>query len=415
MSISKTREALGVEVIVKADGTGRVTVEDGAVVVLDADDEHAAMQEAVSFIQSKAKEVDAPLNVRTTDSRGHGGFTIYPDARLIPLPGPDGPDGPDVSPQPQPQTRRELRTAGDFASTRPAARTAPADDGIRGFVNVVSGGVLKFAPSKNEAVHRGHRTSTQRNLDGNKTVAILNEKGGGTKTTVTALLSATLGRVRGGNILAWDNNENKGTLGDRLRQADNHERTAIDLLEDINLFESPDTAQKLVNYMRLQGEDKFHVLASQNRGSTRQVIDGAAFRNLHRALRTFYSLIIVDTGNASNASTWLAAVDEADSLVIAAMNKEDSAVKAASTIDEVVKRGHTAKLARGVAVITQPQNASRERLDRMREHLGQYVSQVVVVPFDAALDDGEQIVYERLKPATQEAYRAATGAIIDGL
>jgi hypothetical protein len=176
------------------------------------------------------------------------------------------------------------------------------------------------------------------------------------------------------------------------------------------LFATPDNAPHLVNYVRPQGENKFHVLASQDQGSARPVIDGEAFTRLHKALRQFYHLIFVDTGNASNASTWQAAVSEADEIVIVAMNKEDSA-----KIDDLVRQGLTAKLAKGIAIITEPRDGNPERLRRMTEHMSDYVREVVVIPFDSALDDGDDIVYERLAKGTKEAFAKATAAIVSGL
>lgn len=312
----------------------------------------------------------------------------------------------------QPMTRREMRTAGDFASTKPESKAAPASIGWRGTSNRVFG--TKLAPGAAEAEERQLRMSIQRGLLGHKTVAFVNLKGGSTKTTVTALAAATVGRVRAGNTLAWDNNENKGTLGDRTLSA-SHDHTAVDLLDHIDDFARPENAPNLVNYVRPQGEDKYHVLASQDRGSSRPVIDGPSFSRLHKALRMFYHLMFVDTGNASNAATWQAAVEAADELVVVAMNKEDSAKTAASTIDDLIAQGHGEKVRRGIAVITQPRQPDAERLARLEEHLRANMRDVVVVPFDPSLDDGDDIVYEKLQKKTRDAYLRVVSAIVDGL
>lgn len=257
---------------------------------------------------------------------------------------------------------------------------------------------------------------------GHKTVAFFNLKGGATKTTCTYLVSATFGRIRGGNILSWDNNENKGTMGDRSTRA-NHDHTAIDLLDNIDDFATPENAPHLTNYVRPQGENKFHVLASQDEGSTRPVIGGPEFSKLHKALRQFYSLIFVDTGNASNASNWLAAAEEADEFVIVAKNKEDDAKLAAATIDALVAQGHLEKLAQSVGIITLPQRPTDrpsrkkfdERLARMREHWGSYLREIIIVPFEPSLDEGDEVVYERLSDETKESYVKAAAAIARGL
>jgi MinD-like ATPase involved in chromosome partitioning or flagellar assembly len=389
------------------DGTAVVTI-DGVAQTLTANDDAGAMRQAMSVVADKAREIGEPITVQTSDpTHGDAALTVSPDGNVS--------TGTETVAVPETVTsRRELRTARDFASTKKAAPTGPAEEGFRGFMNRATFGGMKLAPGAHETTRREWNAAIQRGLLGHKTVAFVNLKGGSTKTTTTYLAAASAGRIRGGNILAWDNNENKGTLADRAIRA-NHDHTAIDLLDNIELFATPDNAPHLVNYVRPQGENKFHVLASQDQGSARPVIDGEAFTRLHKALRQFYHLIFVDTGNASNASTWQAAVSEADEIVIVAMNKEDSAKTAASTIDDLVRQGHTSKLAKGIAIITEPRDGNPERLRRMKEHLSDYVREVVVIPFDSALDDGDDIVYERLSKGTKEAFAKATAAIVSGL
>lgn len=397
---SATGPQISAELI--GEGTAVVTI-DGVPQTVHADDDQAAMRAAVGVVADKARELDIPLAVNTGDPASQ--IQVEPDGSVT---------GITSRVDAAVTTRRELRTARDFASTKKAAPTGPAETGFRGFVNQVTFGSISLAPGAHELIRRAWRAAIQRGLLGHKTVTFVNLKGGSTKTTVTWLVAATAGRVRGGNILAWDNNENKGTLADRSIRA-NHDHTAIDLLDHIEDFATPESAPHLVNYVRPQGENKFHVLASQDQGSARPVIDGGAFTRVHKALRQFYHLIFVDTGNASNASTWQAAVSEAAEIVIVAMNKEDSAKTAASTIDDLVAQGHAAKLSKGIAIITQPRVGDADRLKRMTDHLAGYVREVVVIPFDAALDDGDDIVYERLNKATQEAFTKATAAIVEGL
>ncbi|MGY3565050.1 hypothetical protein [Sinomonas sp. RB5] len=320
--------------------------------------------------------------------------------------------------------RRRRPTAADFAASRPAVPQSPAREGWQGAMNTLSGGALRLAPGDREMTRREWRASVQRGLAGHKCVVFVNLKGGASKTTSCYLTAATLGRVRGGNVLAWDNNENKGTLGDRAMQA-SHDHTAADLLANIDRFAQPSNAHELVNYVRAQGENKFHVLASQNQAGDKEVIDGSAFVQLHTVLRQFYHLALVDTGNASTAGTWQAAVEIADEIVLVAMNKEDSSKTLAATVDTLVDMGFADKLSRGILLVTQPAIPSKnrkaravaneERLARIREHFGHYVRKIVVAPHDEALDDGADIIFENLAPETQEAYLEATAAIVDGL
>lgn len=408
--------------VLQGDGTAVVTI-DGQEQHIERGDDNQAMRAAIAVVADRARERATAFTVTTQDETGTGTLLIDPDGRV------STPTVPDAQPLTAPSvtaaepalSRRKLRTARDFAETKRPVTAGPAETGVRGAINRLSGGSLQLAPSARELEERDHRAAIQRGLLGHKNIVFVNLKGGSSKTTCTYLVGATLGRIRGGNILAWDNNENKGTLGDRSIKAA-HDHTAIDLLDHIDDFQSPANAPHLVNYVRPQGENKFHVLASQDSGSARPVIDGEAFTKLHRALRTFYHLILVDTGNASNASTWQAAVAEADEVVIVTLNREDSAKTAASTIDDLVKQGHADKLARGIAIITEvpTKNAEQkrraaERMQRLREHLEGYVREVVAIPNDKALDDGDDILFERLGRETTKAFTRATAAIVNGL
>lgn len=345
------------------------------------------------------------------------GETSAPVLAPQPMPGPSGETQ-------APEVPRLRRTAADFTASQAEPAQQPAEEGFRGTVNRLSGGALRLQAGPAEVARREARASVHRGLAGSRTITVANLKGGGAKTTVTYLLGATLGRVRGGNILAWDNNENKGTLGDRAQRA-GHDHTAVDVLAHIERFRSPATAHEIANFVRRQGDSKFDVLASQNVGSDREVIDGEAFAEIHAVLRQFYQLLIVDTGNASTAGTWQAAMELADTIVLTAMNKEDSLKTAMATIDVLVESGYSNKLSHSVLLVTQPAIAGQgrraaisnqaARLQRTREHAESFGIRVVEIPFDPALDDGGNIVYEALLPQTQEAYLKATAMIVDGL
>lgn len=319
------------------------------------------------------------------------------------------------SPTAAPTVQEPMTSTAEAFATRTRAdkhRVAPARTGWRGALNEVFG--LRLAPSADERHERALTATVQRGLAGHRTAVVVNIKGGASKTTATYLLSATLGRVRGGTVLAWDNNENAGNLADRAIQA-HHHNTAVDLLERIDDFHTPEHADKLTGYVRPQGDNRFHVLASQDHAGDREVINADAFRKMHAALKQFYGLAVVDTGNASNAPTWQAAVELADQFVIAITNKEDAARRAFVTIDALRKAGHADKLANSIAVITQPSQSSEDRLTKVRELLEQHVRAVVVVPFDPALDEGDEIEWDRLSKATRRAYLEATSALVEGL
>ena len=59
------------------------------------------------------------------------------------------------------------------------------------------------------------RALIQKDFSGPVTIAFINPKGGAAKTTGVLAAGYTFGTVRGGGVVAWDNNETRGTLGIR--------------------------------------------------------------------------------------------------------------------------------------------------------------------------------------------------------
>ncbi|WP_019182354.1 MinD/ParA family ATP-binding protein [Microbacterium yannicii] len=245
---------------------------------------------------------------------------------------------------------------------------------------------------------------------------MIGEKGGVGKTTTTYLLGATLGRVRGGSVLAWDNNEYKGTLGIRSLAAPSHDRTAIDLLRHVHDRPGQLSSADLIDFVRGQRDNKFDVLASQSLDGDSEVIDEQAFGLLHDTLSGSYRVIIVDTGNNSKAGTWQSAVAAADVLVLTTIVKEDSARTLASMADTLVAHGHEAKLRNAVTVMSHPSPTSHPDLEkRLTQHMGELTRKVVPVPFDVALDRGDVIDYDALSEQSREAWMEVTAAVAAGL
>ena len=79
------------------------------------------------------------------------------------------------------------------------------------------------------------RALIQKDFDGPRTIAFINPKGGAAKTTGVLAAGYTFGTVRGGGVVAWDNNETRGTLGIRGTRS-THRNTTRELLEDLERF-----------------------------------------------------------------------------------------------------------------------------------------------------------------------------------
>ena len=80
-----------------------------------------------------------------------------------------------------------------------------------------------------EVAYEQDRAMIQRDFDGPRTIVFINPKGGAAKTTGVLAAGYTFGTVRGGGIVAWDNNETRGTLGIRGTRS-THRNTTLAVL-----------------------------------------------------------------------------------------------------------------------------------------------------------------------------------------
>lgn len=165
----------------------------------------------------------------------------------------------------------------------------------------------------------------QRDFDGPRTIVFINPKGGAAKTTGVLAAGYTFGTVRGGGIVAWDNNETRGTLGIRGMRS-THRNTTRELLDNLAAFNNVYQSRigDLGAFVRSQGDAHFDVLASDERPDVTGQIHADDFAQVHQLLERFYKVILVDTGNNMRAENWLAAADTADLLVVTSTVREDT-------------------------------------------------------------------------------------------
>lgn len=308
-------------------------------------------------------------------------------------------------------------TLQDLQSSTARSHRARATRGWRGALTKLTGGAVSPRPGRAEREANRRLERIRRSLDGPRNIAVVNLKGGAHKTTASLMIAATLGTVRGGNVLAWDNNETRGTLGWRGVPGDNH-RTAVDLLHDIEQLRAGSTsAADLDAYVRPQGEMRFDILASDEDAGSMASIDEHAFAELDETLSRVYRLKVIDTGNNVRASNWLAAVRHADQLVIVSTIREDTFNAAAWMIDELRATGLGTQVDHAVTVLS---HSAKSKVDpRLRErlltHFGSHTRAVVEVPFEKQFVDGSHLDFSRVSKETKQAWLDATAEIVDGL
>jgi MinD-like ATPase involved in chromosome partitioning or flagellar assembly len=348
---------------------------------------------------------------------------MAPDhAHLSSLPTRPGPDPVAGAPeQPEPATRRHAddrrASAGEFLHRREVAvERQPASWGWRGALTRWSGGVVQPARGRAERRHDDDRSSVQREFDGPRTIVFLNPKGGAAKTTSVLAAGYTFGTVRGGGVVAWDNNETRGTLGLRAVRG-NHHNTTRELLDDLDRFATADARiGDLASFVRSQGDAHFDVLASDERPGVTGIIHAQDFTDVHRLLERFYRLILVDTGNNMRAENWLAAAEAADLLVVTSTVREDTGYSGLWMLDALHDAGYPNLKYRTVTVLSDPSDrVDGDLVHDLVEVYGQRTRAVHRVPFDPALVSGSVLPYGELSRATTRAWLSVCASMAAAL
>ncbi|MET4058665.1 cellulose biosynthesis protein BcsQ [Arthrobacter sp. UYP6] len=273
-------------------------------------------------------------------------------------------------------------------------------------------------PSGAELAERRDVRAVSQHWPGPRTISVVNGKGGANKTPTTVMLAAVFARNGGGPVLAWDNNETRGTLGWRTEQGP-HESTVMDLLPNTGSLLSPSAQSALLaRFVHHQTEDKFDVLRSKpDVLASEQKITMADFDALHEVASKYFRLNLVDSGNDESAERWLRMIHHTDQLVIATTTVEEHAEAGALLLEALQERGgmfaHLA--ANAVVIVSQSdRNGTETQVQTVARGFEPLARATVTIPYDAALRKG-QIRYGSLRPATQRAWLAAAAAVAEGL
>lgn len=373
----------------------------------------SAAEAALSTVPS-SEPVDAQLEVPATDpgvidrvilvgAPGKGTAAIPAELLEAPAFVPDAQGDPVV-------TRRSLR---DTTFLVDDVRPDPAAKGIRGLLTRAG---IKQQPSAVELTERADIAAVSRHYPGTRTIKVANRKGGIGKTTTVAVLADVFGRHRGGDVLAWDNNENTGTLGWRTYREE-HGASVLDVLRDQDrLLSSTATRADFSAYVHHQEKGMYDVLRSDENNEGDHEIQADEVHTVHQLVERYRTLIIMDSGNTLRAANWRAAASHADQLVIPTTTSEDSAEAAKLTLQTLESRDeHSAQLAaNAVVIVSQWQRDTHSDAQRIAAQFEPFVRAVRIIPFDPALK-ARFVQYDALKPATQRAWLAAAAAVARGL
>lgn len=310
-----------------------------------------------------------------------------------------------------PPTRREARQS--FLTREQIEE--PASRGWRGTLTRLG---VRMSPSEAERAERSDVLAVSQHWPGPRTIAVVNGKGGAGKTPTTVLLAAVFARYGGAGVLAWDNNQTRGTLGWRTEQGP-HEATLLDLLPQVErLLSTEAQSADLAHYVHHQTRDRFDVLRSKPMAlAHEQRVEPSDVDAIHDVASKYYRLVFIDSGNDESDPMWLRMIDHTDQLVVATTTRDDHAEAGALLLEALAERdSKSAQLARDAVVVVNqadPKSTPAE-LAHVAEGYANLARAAVTIPHDPAMVDGV-LRYGSLRPTTQRAWLAAGAAVAGGL
>jgi MinD-like ATPase involved in chromosome partitioning or flagellar assembly len=267
----------------------------------------------------------------------------------------------------------------------------------------------------------GHERAVQllrRPISGSKVIAFANPKGGVHKTTATVLTAAAIGGARGGQgVLAWDDNELRGTLGLRAGSA-RHAKTIRHLLAElaeVELNTGPALASRIDDFLRHANDGSYDVLAGEEDPRFSWRLDPPTVRRVLDLLTRTHQIICVDTGNNVESGNWRTIMEAADQLVITTVPREDSAFSADWMMDVLVAGGREDLVANAVTLVSMTTPRPGPMHDDLVRHFRSRNRAVCVVPYDPVLEQGGWIDHTVLAPTTREAWLEAAAVIMEPL
>ncbi|WP_261165374.1 AAA family ATPase [Microbacterium sp. Marseille-Q6965] len=277
---------------------------------------------------------------------------------------------------------------------------------------------MRVPPSAAERAEREDQAAVSQHWPGPRTIAVVNGKGGANKTPTTILLSAVFARYGGAGVLAWDNNQTRGTLGWRTEQGP-HEATLHDLLpETERLLSTNAQSAELARFVHHQSRDRYDVLRSQPMVlASQQRVSSEDVDRIHAVAAKYYRLIVMDSGNDESDPMWLRMIDHTDQLVVATSSRAEHAEAGALLLEALAERDErSAALSRNaVAIVSQSdEKATASEIRRIEDGYSELVREVVRIPYDPGMG-AAQLHYRVLRPDTQRAWLAAAAAIARGL
>lgn len=286
--------------------------------------------------------------------------------------------------------------------------------GIRGALFNLTGGAWNLGPGPKQRQEDELARRISRQLQGSFNTAILSLKGGIGKTSTTVGVGLTLAEYRGDAPCAIDANPDSGDLVERALGEGIYQqaspRTITDLLENI---ESINSLTALARYMHHAG--RLHLIAGEQDPEVSDSLTAEEYLRIRKLIASYYSVALTDCGTGVTHNAMSGILQSADNLVIAAGYAVSGAKRARSTLHWLASHGYEDLASNAIVVITDKDEvSSRVDKDAIEEHLAGICRELIAVPHDRGVADGDLVTLDVLKPETRRAYKEIAAAIVDG-
>ena len=244
------------------------------------------------------------------------------------------------------------------------------------------------------------------NLRGTYLIAIMQQKGGASKTTSTIGLGEALARYRDDKVVAIDANPANGNLASRVDEPSTE--TWRSLIADPHLVSYSDFR----HYLGKDSSSGLEVLGSDIGDD---VMTGMNLIQAWDKLSRQYPIGLIDCGNQMRDDLTAAILSRVDAVVVVSTTRYDGAAGAQDTLNWLISHGYPHLVRSAVMLISNVNKVSADRAVRnLHEDFERVCRAVHDIPYDPHLSDATAINFDRLAPATRRAYLEAAASVVDG-
>ena len=236
-------------------------------------------------------------------------------------------------------------------------------------------------------------------------ITVAGLKGGVAKSTVSIALGHAFASVRSDRVLAVDANPDAGVLAERIAQVGpraGYAPTIYDLIADTRHDRYSDVRAHM-----LEAETGLQVLASHDDSARSEALSESDYRRAMTILQDHYQVLVSDCGTGITHPVMCGVLDLTDSLIAPTKLDVSAVTRTNAMLDWLDAHHYQPLVQRSVVVLSRISGQSKTPLSeqQVRDYFDGRVRAVVTIPFDRHLDEGAEIYWERLQPATRNAYR----------